>query len=99
MLAHGFPLPKPEPVILANQDNFSIFHGVSPSDLSGPLTAFTRHMQSKLMRGAGGRILGGSCRRNAISSLGLMESDGDGANGLPMVQSRQVGLYFVKRSG
>ncbi|EGH43071.1 hypothetical protein PSYPI_12004 [Pseudomonas syringae pv. pisi str. 1704B] len=28
MLAHGFPLPKPETVILANQNNFSIFHGI-----------------------------------------------------------------------
>lgn len=28
VLAHGLPLPKPETVILANQNNFSIFHGI-----------------------------------------------------------------------
>lgn len=28
VLAHGFPLPKPETVILANQNNFSISHGI-----------------------------------------------------------------------
>ena len=40
--AHGFPLPEPEAVVLANQDNFSmIVHGVSPSDLSEPLIAST----------------------------------------------------------
>lgn len=45
----------------------------SPSDLSGQLTAFTRHMQSKLMRGAGRRTHGGNCRCNAISTLVVME--------------------------
>ena len=49
VLAHGLPLPKPETVILANQNNFSIFHGISPSDLSGPLTAFALHEQSEPM--------------------------------------------------
>lgn len=29
MHAHGFPLPKPETVVLANQDNFPMIdHGV-----------------------------------------------------------------------
>ncbi len=57
---------------------FPSFMAFSPSDLSGPLTAFTRHMQSKLMRGAGGRFLGGSCRHNATSVSSVMKSDLDG---------------------
>jgi hypothetical protein len=28
VLTHGLPLPKPETVILANQYNFSISHGI-----------------------------------------------------------------------
>lgn len=71
MHAHGFPLPKPETVVLANQDDFPMIgHGVSPTDLSGPLIAFTRHVQSKqLSARQEGEYFGGSCRTDVTSQF------------------------------
>jgi len=63
---------------------------------AGRSTAFTRHMQSELMRGAGRRVLGGSCTHNAISVLSGMEGD---RGGLVLVAHAAIRIGVFQRFG